>query len=88
MSQAYSLLFAFSLTILPALHAEKIDNRNCAIDTCFPTPNEIQLAEGTNEGILGETFVTLWSRTQVFGRRDFEDFPGRGSKPLAKTDKL
>ena len=40
------LLFAFSLTILPAHHAEKIDNRNFAIDTCFPTPNAIQLAEG------------------------------------------
>jgi len=45
MSRTYSLLFAFSLTILPALHAEKIDNRNFSIDTCFPTPNEIQLAE-------------------------------------------
>jgi len=40
MSPTYSLLFAFFLTILPALHAEKIDNRNFAIDTCFPTPNE------------------------------------------------
>ena len=42
----YWLVFAFSLTILPTLHAEKIDNRNFAIDTCFPTPHEIQLAEG------------------------------------------
>ena len=46
MSRTYSLLFAFSLTILPALHAEKIDNRNFAIDTFFPTPDAIQLAEG------------------------------------------
>ena len=46
MSPTYLLLFAFSLTILPALHAEKIDNRNFAIDTCFPNPNAIQLAEG------------------------------------------
>ena len=46
MRPTYSLFFAFSLTILPALHAEKIDNRNFAIDTCFPTQNEIQLAEG------------------------------------------
>ena len=45
MSRTYSLLFAFSLTILPALHAEKIDNRNFAIDTCFPNSNAIQLAE-------------------------------------------
>ena len=46
MIPTYSLLFAFSLTILPALHAEKIDNRNFAIDTCFPNSNAIQLAEG------------------------------------------
>jgi hypothetical protein len=46
MSPTYSLLFAFFLTIIPVLHAEKIDNRNFAIDTCFPTPNAIQLAEG------------------------------------------
>jgi hypothetical protein len=45
MRPTYSLLFAFSLTILPALHGEKIDNRNFAIDTCFPTQNEIALAE-------------------------------------------
>jgi len=45
MSPTYSLLFAFSLTILPALHAEKIDSRNFAFDTCFPSPNAIQLAE-------------------------------------------
>jgi hypothetical protein len=30
---------------LPKLRAEKIDNRNFAIDTCYPTPNEIRLAE-------------------------------------------
>jgi hypothetical protein len=46
MRPTYSLFFALSLTILPALHAEKIDYRNFAIDTCFPSPNAIQLAEG------------------------------------------
>jgi hypothetical protein len=46
MRPAYSLFFALSLTIVPALHAERIDNRNFAIDTCFPNPNAIQLAEG------------------------------------------
>jgi hypothetical protein len=39
-------LFALFLPALPAVDAEKIDNRDFAIDTCFPTPNEIQLAEG------------------------------------------
>ena len=46
MRPTYLLLFAFSLTILSPLHAERIDNRNFAIDTCFPNPNAIQLAEG------------------------------------------
>jgi hypothetical protein len=39
------LFFAFLLTALPELRAEKIDNRNFSVDTCYPTPNEIQLAE-------------------------------------------
>ena len=39
------LFFAFLLTALPELGAEKIDDRNFSIDTCYPTPNEIQLAE-------------------------------------------
>ena len=30
---------------IPELRAEKIDNRNFAFDTYYPTPNEIQLAE-------------------------------------------
>jgi hypothetical protein len=45
MSRAYLLLFVSSLSILPVLHAEKIDHRNFAIDTCFPSPNAIRLAE-------------------------------------------
>ncbi len=45
MSGAGVLFFALLLTALPELRAEKIDNRNFAIDTCYPTPNEIQLAE-------------------------------------------
>ena len=45
MSGAGVLFFALLLTALPELRAEKIDHRNFAIDTCYPTPNEIQLAE-------------------------------------------
>ena len=41
-----SLFFAFFFALLPALQGERIDDRNFAIDTCFPTPNEIRLAEG------------------------------------------
>jgi hypothetical protein len=46
MRRAYVLLFAFFLITLSTLHAERIDYRNFAIDTCFPSQNAIQLAEG------------------------------------------
>src|ERR1700719_3623735 len=39
------LILAFLLTTLPTLRSERVDNRDFAIDTCYPTPNEIQLAE-------------------------------------------
>src|ERR1700675_4059861 len=45
MRRAGFFFFAFLLTALPELPAEKIDNRNFAFDTYYPTPNEIQLAE-------------------------------------------
>jgi hypothetical protein len=42
------LRILFLASLIAALHpvaAEKIDNRNFAIDTYYPTPNEIHLAE-------------------------------------------
>jgi hypothetical protein len=39
------LVLAFLLTALPTLRSEKVDNRDFAIDTFYPTPNEIQLVE-------------------------------------------
>ena len=45
MNPTFYLLFAFSFTVPAIVRAERIDNRNFAIDTCFPNPNAIQLAE-------------------------------------------
>ena len=45
MNRICSLLFALFLPALPAVDAEKIDNRDFSIDTCYPTQNEIGLAE-------------------------------------------
>src|SRR5215469_7349631 len=45
MSRAGMLLFSLLLTTVPELRADKIDDRNFAIDTYYPTPNESQLAE-------------------------------------------
>ena len=41
---AFLLFFALILSELPSLLAEKIDRRNFAIDTYYPTANEVQLA--------------------------------------------
>jgi hypothetical protein len=46
MNPTFYLLFAFSFAVLAIGRADRIDNRNFAIDTCFPNPNAIQLAEG------------------------------------------
>jgi hypothetical protein len=46
MNRTYSLLFALFLTILAGCTAGRIDNRDFAIDTCYPNPDAIRLAEG------------------------------------------
>lgn len=45
MNRICSLLFALLLPAVPTTQAEKIDHRDFAIDTCYPTQNEIALAE-------------------------------------------
>jgi len=45
MSRSRVLFLAFLFAALSPVGAEKIDNRNFAIDTYYPTPNEIRLAE-------------------------------------------
>ena len=76
MSPTYALLFAFSLTILPALHAEKIDNRNFAIDTCFPTPNEIQLAEGRTRAYWAKHASRFGAEPRFLAVETSKIFPG------------
>jgi hypothetical protein len=45
MTRLRILFLATLIAALQPVAAEKIDNRNFAIDTCYPTPNEIRLAE-------------------------------------------
>src|SRR5215469_3813797 len=75
----YWLVFAFSITILPTLHAEKIDNRNFAIDTCFPTPHEFSWLRderehtGQNTPCALEQNLSFWlSRFRRFSRARFK----------------
>ena len=76
MSPTYLLLFAFSLTILPALHAEKIDNRNFAIDTCFPNPNAIQLAEGRARAYWAKYASRFGAEPRFLAVETSKVFPG------------
>src|SRR5260370_27526678 len=45
MRRTAMVILLFFLPALSNLRAEKVDNRNFAIDTYYPTPNEINLAE-------------------------------------------
>ena len=71
-----AILFAFSLAMLPALHAERIDNRNFAIDTCFPTPNEIQLAEGRTRAYWAKHAARFGPEPRFLAVETSKVFPG------------
>jgi hypothetical protein len=82
MSAAGVLFFALLLTALPELRAEKIDNRNFAFDTYYPTPNQIQLAEqrarkyrAKHAERFGSNPFYLAVRTQKFSRAMSKAFP-------------
>ena len=45
MSRIVFVRFVFLFFAIPVLRAEKIDNRDFAIYTCYPSPNEVRLAE-------------------------------------------
>jgi hypothetical protein len=76
MNPTFYLLFAFSFTVLPALHAEKIDNRNFAIDTCFPNPNAIQLAEGRARAYWAKHAARFGSNPVYLAIETSKIFPG------------
>jgi hypothetical protein len=85
MRRAGFLFFAFLLTALPELRAEKIDNRNFAFDSCYPTPNEIQLAE--------QRARKYWAKNaERFGSNPFylavrtSNFPERCPRPFRETE--
>jgi hypothetical protein len=76
MRLTFSLLFACSLSIIPALYAEKIDNRDFAIDTCFPTPNEIQLAEGRTRAYWAKHGSHFGTEPRFLAVETSKIFPG------------
>jgi hypothetical protein len=76
MSRAYLILFALSLTVLPMLHAEKIDNRNFAIDTCFPNPHAIELAEGRARAYWAKHASCFGAESRFLAVETSKVFPG------------
>ena len=76
MSRLGFLGFAFLFLALPMLHAEKIDNRNFAIDTCFPTPNEIQLAEGRTRAYWAKHASRFGAEPRFLAVETSKIFPG------------
>src|SRR5580704_9945067 len=75
MSRIY-LLFTFSLTMLSPLQAERIDHRNFAIDTCFPTPNEIRLAEGRASAYWAKHASRFGAEPKFLAVETSKIFPG------------
>jgi hypothetical protein len=58
---------------LPKLRAEEIDNRNFAIDTCYPTPNEIKLAEQRARNYWAKHAARFGSNPPGTALLDFRD---------------
>jgi len=70
------LFFAFLFFALPTLRAEKIDNRNFAIDTCYPTPNEIRLAEERARNYWAKHAARFGSNPVYLAVKTSKIFPG------------
>jgi len=88
MNRICSLLFALFLPALPTVDAEKIDNRDFAIDTCYPTQNEIGLAEARARRFWAKHSSRFGPEPRFLAMGGFEDFPGEVQGLLAKTDKI
>jgi len=76
MNPTFYLLFAFSFMVLATGCAERIDNRNFAIDTCFPNPNAIQLAEGRARAYWANQAARLGSNPVYLAVETSKIFPG------------
>src|SRR5467141_3809764 len=75
MRQFGFLFFLFFLSLSPRLYAEKIDRRNFAIDTCYPTSNEIHLAEGRARNYWAKHAVRFGSNPVYLAVRTSKIFP-------------
>ena len=88
MSRLAFVCFAFLFFALPALRAEKIDNRNFAIDTFSPTQNEIRLAEQRARNYWAKHATRFGSNPVYLAVEASKIFPGEVQDPLVETDKF
>jgi hypothetical protein len=76
MSRTSCLLLAFFLALLSTLHAEKIDRRNFAIDTCYPSPNAIRLAEARARAYWAKYAARFGTEPKFLAVETSKVFPG------------
>jgi hypothetical protein len=74
--------------VLPTLRAEKIDNRDFAIDTCYPAPNEIRLAEERARNYWARHAHRFGSNPVYLAVEASKIFPAEVQNLWPKTDKL
>jgi len=76
MIRTVCLGLAFLLMGLPTLRSEKVDNRDFSIDTCYPTPNEIQLAEARARGFWAKHASRYGPEPRYLAVETSKVFPG------------
>ena len=81
-------LLCFCTIMLGCAERDSVDHRNFAIDTYYPTPNEIQLAEQRARNYWAKHADAFWLKPGLSGCTDLKDFPERSSVALAETDQL
>ena len=76
MNRICAILLALFLSKLPAVDAEQIDNRDFAIDTCYPTQNEIGLAEARARSFWAKHSSRFGTEPRFLAVETSKIFPG------------
>jgi hypothetical protein len=84
MNRTYLLFVAFSFSMLSVLQAERIDQRNFAIDNCFPNPNAIRLAEGRAKAYWAKYASRFGPEPRFLAVETSKVFPGEVQDLWAK----
>jgi len=69
------LLLCFCATMFGCAERDSVDQRNFAIDTCFPTQNEIQLAEGRTKSYWAKHASSFGPKPRLLAVKTSRPFP-------------